>query len=76
MLKIVGREATRAYYIINRLRVFYERMQIPKTEPAGINLAKGYQNFKLIQNDLEAYQDSSRVSVCKDVNCIIGLQLC
>lgn len=61
MLKIVGREAVRAAYVVNRVKVFLERMQFPKTEATSINLGKKYMNLRMLANDVEAYQDASRV---------------
>lgn len=61
MLQIISREAVRAAYVVNRARVYFERMQFPKIEALGINMSKGYQQYQLLSNDVEAYQDNSRV---------------
>lgn len=74
MLKIVGREIIRACHVVNRVRVIYNRTKIPKVEPTSINVNKGYSQLRLNENDVDVYQDSSRVILCviySIIDCII-----
>lgn len=61
MLKIVSKEVVRAAHVVNRLKVLYERMQIPKVEPTSMSMDKGLSQFKFLQNDVEGYQNTTRV---------------
>jgi hypothetical protein len=69
MLKVIGTESVKAYYLAQRLVLLFTRLRgIPKYEPEGISYSAKRDQFNYALNDVEAYQDGKNVkfiSLCR-----------
>ena len=63
MLKMPAMEAPKLLYFAKRVALLFTRFSgIPTKEPAGISLNEKPEQKSFLYNDVEAYQDASKVS--------------
>ena len=69
MLNIIERELTRKYYFLVRpFTLGGRRSAFSNSEPAGVDMSGSWDEVNIRRNDVNAYQDASKILTMIDIH--------